>query len=72
MAGAYLVEVVVLEFVAAYLALGVDHGVGVHLAVLPDFVVAIFKIGVEHGFQFDAHDIAPLGFLGEVEHVRLR
>ena len=72
MAGAYLVEVVVLKLVAAYLALGVDHGVGVHLAVLPDFVVAIFKIGVEHGFKFDAHHIAPLGLLGEVEHVRLR
>ncbi len=70
-AGAYLVQVVVFELVAAYLALGVDHGVGVHLAVLPDFVAAIFKICVEHGLKFDAHHVAPLGLLGEVKHVRL-
>ncbi len=67
--GAYLVQVVVFELVAAYLALCVDHGVGVHLAVLPDFVVAIFKIGVEHGLKFDAHHVAPFGLLGEVKHI---
>ena len=69
--GTDLVEVVVFQAVAANLALGVDHRVGIHLAIPPDVVVTIFQVGVEHGFQFDTHHVAPLGSLGEVEHVRL-
>ena len=70
--GADVVQIVVKNIVAGDVALLVNHLVGVHLAVFQDVVATIFEIGVEHAFQFDAHDIRPLGFSGKVEHVRLR
>ena len=66
-----VVEVVVKDVVAGNVTLLVNHLVGVHLTVFADVLTAIAQIGVKHAFQFNAHDIAPLGFLGKVEHVAL-
>ena len=40
--------------------------------VLADILTAIGQISVEHAFEFDTHDIAPLGLLREVEQEALR
>ena len=72
MTRAYLVEVVVEDVVAANLALPIDHGVGVELAVVHDFLVTVAQVGVKHAFQLDAHHIAPLGLACKVEHIALR
>ena len=71
MSGAYLVEVIILKSVTAYLSLCINHSIGIHLAILAYVLVAILKICVEHGFEFDAHDITPLRFFCKVEHIRL-
>ncbi len=72
MSRADLVEVVVLELICADFALGVDHRVGVELAVLADVVAAVAQVGVEHSLKLDAHNVAPAWLLGEVEHIGLR
>ena len=68
-AGTDVVEVVVQNVVAANLALGVDHRVGVELAVVQNVLAAVAQVGVEHTFQLDAHHVAPLRLLREVEHI---
>jgi hypothetical protein len=65
-AGAYVVEVIVQQVVAAYVAFVVDHGVGVLLTIFPDVFAAVAEVGVEHAFKLNAHDVAPLGLSGEV------
>ena len=71
-ARADVVEVVVLHLESANLALPVDHRVGVELAVVHDFLVAVAQISVEHAFELNAHHVAPLRAVREVEHVALR
>ena len=63
MARADVVEVVVFQLVAPYLALVVYHRVGVELAIVFYFLASVLEIRVEHGLELDAHDIAPLRFL---------
>ena len=67
-----VVEIILEDVVAADVALLVDHRIGIFLAVLADILTAIGQIGVEHAFEFNTHDIAPLGLLGEVEQEALR
>ena len=71
MSGTDVVEIVVQHVISSDVALLVNHLVGVHLAVVVDVLTAIAEVGVQHALQFDAHDVRPLGLLGEVEHVRL-
>ena len=71
MARADIVEVIVEDVIAANVALGIDHCVGVLLTVSPDVLTPVFKICVEHALQFDAHHIAPLGHGREVEEIAL-
>ena len=76
----HIVEIVVGQVIAAYRAVGTNHRVGIALAIVEDAVVAVAQICVEHRLKLNAHDIAPLGLLGEVEqtalghtlHLRLR
>ena len=70
--GADVVQVVVLQLIALDAAIVQNHRVGIFLTVAANVLTTILQIGVEHGFQLDAHDVAPLGFLGKVEHERLR
>ena len=64
-----VVEVIVEQVVATDVAFLVDHRVGVKLAVVQNLLVAVAQIGVEHALELNAHDVAPLGFRREVEHI---
>ena len=64
-----VVEVIVQNVISADVALFINHGVRVFLAVLTDVLATITQVSVEHTLQLDSHDIAPFGFLGEVKHV---
>ena len=67
-----VVEIILEDVVATDVALLVDHRIGIFLAVFADILTAIGQISVEHAFEFDTHDIAPLGLLREVEQEALR
>ena len=67
-----VVEVIIQDVIAKDVTLGINHHVGVVLAVTADVIATIAQIGVEHAFQLDAHHVTPLGFISKVEQVRLR
>ena len=69
MARADIVQIVVLDIESADVAVGIDHSVGILLAVLAYLLAAIAQVGVKHTFQLDTHHIAPFGSVREVEQV---
>ena len=66
-----VVEVIVLKLVVLDVAISLNHLFAVFLEILTNGLVLISEIGVEHTFHLDSHHIAPLRFLGKVEHVRV-
>ena len=69
--GADIVEVIVLEFVVADVAVGGNHRVTILLTIIKYGVSAILKIGIEHCFKFYSHDITPSWLFCEVQQVGL-
>ena len=67
-----IVQVIVCQLIATNVALGIDHRVGIELAVVQDVLTAIAQIGIEHTLELNTHCIAPLRLLGIVEHIGLR
>ena len=84
--GAHIVEVEILIFVACDVSLFVNHLGWIFFQVVDDCLVVgfgisslegalsafVMEIGVEHTFHLNAHYVAPLWLLAEVEQVRLR
>ena len=68
---AYVVEVVVLQLVAGYVAVGINHRVGVFAEVFYHLLVFISQVGVEHALHLYAHHVAPFRFLREVQQEAL-
>ena len=64
-----VVEVIVLDVVAADGAVLANHRIGVLLAIETDVLATIFQIGVEHALQLNTHHVAPFGLIREVEQV---
>ena len=69
MSCADVVEVIIQDVEPTDIAIGINHSVGVFLAILQDVFSAIAQIGVEHTFQFDPHHIAPFGLRGEIKKI---
>ena len=83
---AHIVEVEILIFVACDVSLFVNHLGWIFFQVVDDCLVVgfgisslegalsafVMEVGVEHTFHLNAHYVAPLWLLAEVEQVRLR
>ena len=68
---AYVVEVVVLQLVAGYVAVGINHRVGVFAEVFYHLLVFISQVGVEHALHLYAHHVAPFRFFREIQQEAL-
>ena len=68
---ANIVEVEIGILIASHTTHVVDHLGRILLEVVQNARITISKIGVEHAFHLNAHHIAPLRFLREVEQGRV-